>query len=126
MKQLFSVSFVVILTVQAFHLTLPYAFYGVASNYIVDNFCVNKAKAEVMCSGKCYTDSLLESEASKEESKRIPFSIEKITLSPCEIALPYFDTSFIFIERLIILPLYHTTFNSLELILAILKPPINL
>lgn len=125
MKQLFSISFIVILTVQVFHLTLPYAFYGVASNYIVDNFCVNKAKAEVMCSGKCYTDSLLENEASKEESKKIPFSIEKITLSPCEVVLPFFDIPSIFTVKSTILSSYHIFFSGLEFILAILKPPIR-
>lgn len=125
MKNAFSILFTIVLTVQAFHLTLPYAFYGVAQDYIIDNFCVNKVQTEIMCSGKCYVVSLLENEASKGESNKIHFSIEKISLSPSEVTFPVFDTPSAFMAKSIALPSYHAVFKGLELILAILKPPIK-
>ncbi len=123
MKYLFSISFIVILLAQALHLTLPYAFNGIAKDFIIDNFCVNKAEVELMCSGKCYINSLLEQESEKEESKNIPFSIEKISLSPVEIAVSLVKSFSISNAVVGILPIYAFNYHF-DLISTNLKPPI--
>ncbi len=123
MKYLFSISFIVILLAQALHLTLPYAFNGVAKDFITENFCINKAEVELLCSGKCYINSLLAQEAGKEESKNIPFSIEKISLSPVEIAVSLVKSSSISNSIVDVLPTYAFNYHF-DLISTTLKPPI--
>lgn len=69
--------------VQSWKIPIVYAWYYVNKTEITDRFCINKARPELLCSGKCYVQKVIvEYESSTEDWKSLATkSIDKRTIT---------------------------------------------
>lgn len=56
---------------------IVYSIYTLDRDYIVDNFCINKERPELMCSGKCFLEEQLTLDKNQKESSKSIQSVVK-------------------------------------------------
>ena len=68
---------------QSWKIPVVYAWYYTNKEEITDRFCINKARPELLCSGKCYVEKVIKAyETSTEDWKSLATkSIDKRTIT---------------------------------------------
>ena len=59
MRSLIVIIFLFVILIQSWREVVIYAYYHWQKAYIVENYCVNILRPELMCSGRCYVDDMI-------------------------------------------------------------------
>lgn len=79
MSKLLSILFILIIGVQTVHQGLIYAYYTINKDYIIQNFCKNKATPQLKCDGKCHLKKVLSISKKETAPQELPLpNLEKI------------------------------------------------
>ncbi|MCB0656110.1 MAG: hypothetical protein KDC57_08250 [Saprospiraceae bacterium] len=68
MKRILSFAMAMLLLGLSFKDLVVYTVFTLDRQYIIDNYCVNKARPELMCSGKCFLDEQIALDKDQKES----------------------------------------------------------
>ncbi len=74
LKRIISISLIFGIVLQSFSTVGIYLYFQANQKYIAENLCINKARPEMKCDGKCQLCKMLKKEESKE--KQLPGSIK--------------------------------------------------
>ncbi len=83
MKKILSISLLFIFLCQVSYLTVLSGYLQWERAFIIENYCVNKDKPQLLCSGRCYISEVLgeELENSQDENSTAPTVVERPSLT---------------------------------------------
>lgn len=81
-KTLFAFIFLLAFSLQTFYTAAVTAWFFANQKFLAQKHCINKAKPQLKCDGKCFLAKKIK-EAEQNEEKQAPFHVKWVETAPC-------------------------------------------